>query len=139
MRPWLPREAHLQVRQHVAGVASDLLPAAGGLAHHPEVAELIPCNPAAPGEALPGRVRWLLRWLGLLRGTLHRIRTVALSLGLTTHHPAYYNNLSLETMPADKIYRKNMEWLSRVKKEYDPEDVMGRAGGHKIPLPCSGA
>lgn len=73
-------------------------------------------------------------WLRKLKGTLNRIHVTALSLGLTTNKPAYYNNLSLESVPARKIYRENMDWLSEVKKEYDPRDVMGRCGGHKIPV-----
>ncbi|KAJ7765829.1 hypothetical protein DFH07DRAFT_737543 [Mycena maculata] len=74
-------------------------------------------------------------WLTELKDTLDRIRVVARDLGLTPRKPAYYNNLSLETVPAHKIYRDNMGWLKRVKKDYDPTDVMGRCGGHKIPLP----
>ncbi|EMD34615.1 hypothetical protein CERSUDRAFT_116778 [Gelatoporia subvermispora B] len=73
-------------------------------------------------------------WLTKLKGTLNRIRTVARNLGLTTSNPAYYSNLSLESVPAKSIYRGNMKRLSKVKTEYDPLDVMGRAGGHKIPL-----
>ncbi|KAK1221557.1 hypothetical protein PQX77_015676 [Marasmius sp. AFHP31] len=76
-------------------------------------------------------------WLTKLKGTLNRIRVVARNLGLTPRKPAYYNNLSLETVPAHKIYRDNMKWLKRVKAKYDPTDVMGRCGGHKIPLPAA--
>ena len=74
-------------------------------------------------------------WITKLKGTLNRIRVVARRLGLTPRKPALYNNLSLETVPVHKIYRKNMDWLRQVKKEYDPTDVMGQTGGHKIPLP----
>ncbi|EKM58294.1 uncharacterized protein PHACADRAFT_89168, partial [Phanerochaete carnosa HHB-10118-sp] len=77
-------------------------------------------------------------WLTKLKGTLNRIRVVARNLGLTPRKPAYYNNLSLETVPTHKIYRDNMEWLKRVKAKYDPTNIMGRCGGHKIPLPQTG-
>ena len=72
-------------------------------------------------------------WLAKMKGTLARIRDVALQHGLTTETPAYYNNLSLETTPAAWIYRDNLKWLREVKKDYDPQNVMGRTGGHKIP------
>ncbi|KAF9465830.1 hypothetical protein BDZ94DRAFT_1234435 [Collybia nuda] len=74
-------------------------------------------------------------WITKLKGTLNRIRVVARNLGLTPRKPALYNNLSLETVPVHKIYRENMKWLSEVKAQYDPTDVMGRAGAHRIPLP----
>jgi hypothetical protein len=74
-------------------------------------------------------------WLTKLKGTLNRIRVVARRLGLTPRKPAYYNNLSIETVPVHKIYRDNMKWLKQAKERYDPTDVMGRTGGHKIPLP----
>lgn len=75
-------------------------------------------------------------WLTKLKGTLNRIRVVARDLGLTPREPAYYNNLSLESVPVHKIYRDNMDWLQKVKARYDPTDVMGRCGVvHKIPLP----
>ncbi|KZV80379.1 FAD-binding domain-containing protein [Exidia glandulosa HHB12029] len=76
-------------------------------------------------------------WLTKLKGTLNRIRVVARNLGLTPRKPAYYNNLSLETVPVHKIYRGNMNWLSKVKAQYDPSDVMSLCGGHKIPLPTT--
>ncbi|KDQ61355.1 hypothetical protein JAAARDRAFT_506948 [Jaapia argillacea MUCL 33604] len=74
-------------------------------------------------------------WIKELEGTLERIRVVACELGLTSDKVALYNNLSLETVPAHKIYTENMGWLSQVKARYDPTDVMGRAGCHRIPLP----
>ncbi|KAI0634379.1 hypothetical protein C8Q77DRAFT_1072982 [Trametes polyzona] len=75
-------------------------------------------------------------WLTKLKGTLNRIRVVARNLGLTTSSPAYYSNVSLESVPAKRVFRNNMKWLMKVKQEYDPLDVMGRTGNvHKIPLP----
>ncbi|KIY71000.1 hypothetical protein CYLTODRAFT_451236 [Cylindrobasidium torrendii FP15055 ss-10] len=74
-------------------------------------------------------------WLTKLKGTLNRIRVVARREKLTPRKPALYNNLSIESVPTHKIYRENMGWLKKVKQEYDPKDVMGLCGGHKIPLP----
>ncbi|EKM48451.1 uncharacterized protein PHACADRAFT_60339, partial [Phanerochaete carnosa HHB-10118-sp] len=71
-------------------------------------------------------------WLTKLQETLDSILRLATRLGLTPAVPAYYSNLSMETMPADFIYRDNMQWLRGVKGKYDPNDVMGRCGGHKI-------
>ena len=73
-------------------------------------------------------------WLGKLNETLDTLQKFALEAGLTTKKAAYYNNLCLETMPARKIYRGNMDWLKDVKAEYDPTDVMGLAGAHRIPV-----
>jgi hypothetical protein len=74
-------------------------------------------------------------WITTLNRTLNKLRKAARELGLTTKKPAYYSNISLETVPSHKIYRDNMTWLRAVKAQYDPTDVMGLAGGHKIPLP----
>ncbi|KAK1227244.1 hypothetical protein PQX77_009757 [Marasmius sp. AFHP31] len=84
--------------------------------------------------------RWLNEkddefWLAKLEGTLDRIRVVAEKHQLMPEKPAYYSNLSPETMPAHEIYGDNMKWLQEVKAKYDPTDVMSRCGGHKIPLP----
>lgn len=59
----------------------------------------------------------------------------ARELGLIPAKAPLYSNLSLETVPAYKIYRDNMIWLKQVKETYDQTNVMGNAGGHKIPLP----
>ena len=74
-------------------------------------------------------------WLTTLQQTLDNIRIVAVGLGLTSDTMPLYNNLSLETVPAKRIYQENFEWLKQVKAKYDPTDVMSRCGGHKIPLP----
>lgn len=105
-------------------------------------------NDSPPGAAYPHKrgepvgpmlvyIRWENEaddnfWLATLKGTLDRILAVATDLGLTPKEPAYYSNLSLEIMPAHMIYRDNMGWLKEMKAKYDPSDVMGRCGGHKI-------
>ncbi|KAG7094353.1 hypothetical protein E1B28_007953 [Marasmius oreades] len=75
-------------------------------------------------------------WLEALNDALDRIRAVAEKSGSTSKKPPYYSNLSLETLSVESIYRDNMTWLKKVKGKYDPTNVMGRCGGHKIPLPA---
>ena len=115
---------------------------------HPDIFNNSPPNAAFPHKAnepyspMLAYFQWESEkddqfWLTKLKGTLNRIRVVARNLGVTPRKPAYYSNLSLETVPAHKIYRDNLGWLMQVKKKYDPTDVMGRSGGHKIPLPTA--
>ena len=50
--------------------------------------------------------------------------------------PPYYNNLSMENVAIQKIYRENLDKLMEIRAKYDKNDVMGRCGTtHKIPLP----
>ncbi|KAJ3562400.1 hypothetical protein NP233_g9595 [Leucocoprinus birnbaumii] len=99
-----------------------------------------PHKPSEPYGPMLVYFRWRNKtddgfWITKLKGTLNRIRALARNKGLTPIKPALYNNLSLETVPVHKIYRENLSWLMKVKAKYDPNDVMGQAGGHKIPLP----
>ncbi|KAK7446017.1 hypothetical protein VKT23_014640 [Stygiomarasmius scandens] len=109
---------------------------------HPEIFDNSPKGAAFPHTAgdpygpLLAYFQWEREddtfWINKLKGTLNRIHSFARKAGLTPRKPAYYSNLSLETVPVHKIYRGNMEWLMKVKNQYDPTDVMGQAGGHKI-------
>lgn len=71
-------------------------------------------------------------WFKQIKNTLIRIRKVARSEGVLPQQPSYYSNLSLETVSVRDIYCENLPWLQKVKAQYDPHDVMGRAGGRKI-------
>ena len=49
--------------------------------------------------------------------------------------PLYPNYARFDT-PIEAIYGSNLPRLQELKAIYDPEDVMGLAGGFKIPLPA---
>ncbi|KAK7032375.1 hypothetical protein VNI00_013123 [Paramarasmius palmivorus] len=74
-------------------------------------------------------------WLELLDETLDRIKLKADELDLLPKNMVLYNNLSTEAVTAEEIYGENLKWLMETKAIYDPNDVMGRCGGHKIAAP----
>lgn len=43
-----------------------------------------------------------------------------------------YGNYALADIPLEAMYGMNVERLRRIKKEVDPENVMGLAGGFKF-------
>lgn len=120
-------------------VIIDVWPVHEGIFDNSPPGAAFPHVPGKPLGPLLAYFRWQDAkddefWLAKLKGSLNRIRAVAQKLGLTPPKPAYYGNLSLETTPPHRIYRDNLEWLIKAKQQYDPTNVMGRAGGHKIPL-----
>ena len=73
--------------------------------------------------------------------TLDAIRTVAMANGCTIPDaPVYLNTSLLDTPPNPKVktsvqdvYLKNYKILRRLRRKFDPDDVMQRAGGWVIP------
>jgi len=51
---------------------------------------------------------------------------------ITTKNAPMYSNTSPESVKASQVYQNAMPWLKRVKRKYDPDNVMGQAGGFKI-------
>jgi hypothetical protein len=45
---------------------------------------------------------------------------------------APYVNYALFGTPLEKMYGQNVERLHEIREEYDPQDVMGLAGGWKF-------
>jgi hypothetical protein len=45
---------------------------------------------------------------------------------------ARYVNYAYRTTPLEDIYGKNLKRLHKIKKKFDPENVMGLAGGWKF-------
>ena len=45
---------------------------------------------------------------------------------------ALYVNYALFGTPVERMYGGHLEWLRKIRKKYDPEDVMGLAGGWKF-------
>ncbi|KAJ6614360.1 hypothetical protein B0H10DRAFT_2436007 [Mycena sp. CBHHK59/15] len=76
-------------------------------------------------------------WLGRMQTALDSVREVAVREGCAAENAPTYSNNSLEYTPVEDIYRGELKGLSALRAKYDPTDVMGRAGGFKIPLPKS--
>jgi FAD/FMN-containing dehydrogenase len=73
-------------------------------------------------------------WVDEMKRALTEIRKVALEEGCTTRNAPVYGNTSLEDTPVKDIYRGNLKNLSAIRAMYDPNNVMGNAGGFRIPL-----
>ena len=73
-------------------------------------------------------------WLSQMKNALKRIRSVARAEGCTTSSPPIYSNTSLENVSPKRIWRGNLDQLRKVRKKYDPDDVMSRTGGFRIKL-----
>ncbi|KZT39730.1 FAD-binding domain-containing protein [Sistotremastrum suecicum HHB10207 ss-3] len=73
-------------------------------------------------------------WLGILKTMLDNLRHVALREGITKEDVPYYANYSPGTTPVEEIYRTNVRDIGKWRKQYDPADVMGLAGGFRVPI-----
>jgi len=76
-------------------------------------------------------------WVETMQAVLTNLRKVALKEKCTTEDVPVYSNCSLGGTPVELIYRSNLEHLRKLRQVYDPKDVMGQAGGFKIPLPVA--
>ena len=56
----------------------------------------------------------------------------AIQDGQDLKNAATYVNYAISGTPLDKMYGKHLEQLRRIRKTYDPEGVMGLAGGWKF-------
>ena len=56
----------------------------------------------------------------------------AIQDGQDLKNAATYVNYAISGTPLDKMYGKHLERLREIRQEYDPEDVMGLAGGWKF-------
>ena len=56
----------------------------------------------------------------------------AIQDGQDLKNAATYANYAISGTPLEKMYGENVERLRRIRKKYDPEDVMGLAGGWKF-------
>jgi hypothetical protein len=52
--------------------------------------------------------------------------------GQNLKHAAPYTNYALFGTPVERIYGGHTKRLHEIRKKYDPEDVMGLAGGWKL-------
>jgi hypothetical protein len=74
-------------------------------------------------------------WLSAIEAITDGLATIAVEQGCSTDDAAQYYNLSLDNVTASDIYRGNYTQLQAVRQKYDPENIMGRTGGFRIPLP----
>lgn len=63
-------------------------------------------------------------WLAEITKSLEKIHDVALVDGCTTDSLPMYLNITLESTSAEDIYRDNYEDLKRLRRTYDPNNVM---------------
>lgn len=73
-------------------------------------------------------------WIGLMMQILQSIQKVAKLEGCTNDELPSYCNFSLADTPVEDIYKNNLSQLKIIRTKYDPNDVMGRSGGFRIPL-----
>ncbi|KAH8984215.1 hypothetical protein EDB86DRAFT_2833631 [Lactarius hatsudake] len=70
-----------------------------------------------------------------MKTALDHIHRIALQEGCTTPSAPVYCNTTLEDVTTpEQIYRDNLE-LSALRIRYDPDNVMERTGGFRIPFP----
>lgn len=60
------------------------------------------------------------------------LREVATAEGQNVANAACYPNIAAADTPLEKMYGSNLERLRKIKRAYDPENVMGLAGGYKL-------
>jgi len=72
-------------------------------------------------------------WIGLLMQILQSIQKVAKQEGCTHDQLPVYCNTSLADTPVENIYKNNLWKLRRIRAKYDPNEMMSRAGGFRIP------
>ncbi|KAI9441828.1 hypothetical protein H4582DRAFT_2055639 [Lactarius indigo] len=75
-------------------------------------------------------------WISQMKTALDHIHRIALQERCATLSAPVYCNTALEDVTTpEQIYRGNLGRLSALRFSYDRDDVMGRTGGFRIPLP----
>ena len=98
--------------------------------------------PHEKGEAVSPLLLWYTwngeandkAWIDEMGRALLEIRKVAKKERCIRSQAPVYLNTSLGDTPVKLIYRQNIEKLGKIRAKYDPRNVMGNAGGFKIPL-----
>ncbi|TFY66023.1 hypothetical protein EVG20_g5066 [Dentipellis fragilis] len=62
----------------------------------------------------------------------NQMKAVAVADGQDVANAAIYSNYALGDVPLEAVYGGNVERLHELKKRYDPDNVMGLAGGFKF-------
>jgi len=71
-------------------------------------------------------------WLDKISASPEKLRKVALEEKCTTEDLPSYLNITLEDTSVKAIYRDHYEKLKSIRRECDPNDVMGLAAGFVI-------
>lgn len=71
-------------------------------------------------------------WLKEITKALEALRKVALKEKCTTEDMPRYLNVALESTSVKDIYRDHYEDLKRLRRKYDPNNMMGLAAGFVI-------
>ena len=99
-----------------------------------------PHKPGKPNGPLVVYLMWEGKkndevWINQMKTALDRIHRIALQEGCTTLDAPVYCNTTLEDVTTPpQIYQGNLARLSTLRRRYDPDDVLGRTGGYRIPL-----
>jgi hypothetical protein len=75
-------------------------------------------------------------WVGQMNRALSAIEAKVYGVGAAHSTPIYSNTTLAERTAVNEVYRLNLETLRKTRKKYDPNNVMGQAGGFRIPLPA---
>ncbi|KAG2053674.1 FAD-binding domain-containing protein [Suillus hirtellus] len=73
-------------------------------------------------------------WIGMMKQILQSIQKVAEAEGCTNDKLPKYCNTSLADTPVQDIYKEHLPKLIAIRAKYDPNNMMGRTGGFRIPL-----
>ena len=66
------------------------------------------------------------------RASAAQLTQVALAEGQDVADAPLYSNYAIFDTPMERIYGANLPKLQALKAQYDPENVMGLAGGWKF-------
>jgi len=78
-------------------------------------------------------------WTGTMESTLKKLRDkVHSEREQSKALPYFISTAFAEATSVEDLYGAHLEKLKQLRKEYDPNDVMGLTGGFKIPLPPPG-
>jgi len=70
-----------------------------------------------------------------IKTIITKVHAAALTDGQDLKGPAkdlHYSNYAKWDVPIEQVYGENLPRLRKIKKQYDPTNVMGLAGGFKI-------
>ena len=74
-------------------------------------------------------------WIEQMRRALSAIEAKVYGAGVAPTTPIYGNTTLVERTAVHEVYRQNLDSLRETRKKYDPYNVMGQAGGFRIPFP----
>ena len=95
--------------------------------------------PSRSGPPLPLNIyyAWLLPTSdGIMENaaiqSASQLASVAASEGQGIADAGLYGNYAIYSTPLERIYGNNLQLMRTLKQQYDPENVMGAAGGWKL-------